>query len=82
MWLRCGLDVGRRWLGRVFGSGADGLAEVKEKWCPASGREILEVQGVPEAPGKSDNLCVTDRRGLLTERRGGEAHRRTHYTDQ
>ena len=27
-WFGCGLDVGRRWLGRVFGSGADSLAEV------------------------------------------------------
>ena len=27
--------MGRRWLGRVFRSGADGLAEIKVKWFPA-----------------------------------------------
>ena len=36
MWFGCGSDVVRTcfrmWLGRVFGSGADGLAEVKGKW--------------------------------------------------
>ena len=28
--------MGRRWLGCVFGSGADSLAEVKGKWFPAA----------------------------------------------
>ena len=31
----CGSDAIRTWLRRVFGSGADGLAEVKGKWLPA-----------------------------------------------
>ena len=31
MWFGRGSDVGRRWLGRVFGSGADSLAEVKRE---------------------------------------------------
>ena len=31
-----GSDVVRTWFGRVFGSGADSLAEVKGKWFPAS----------------------------------------------
>ena len=32
----CGSDaVVRRWLGRVFGSGADSLAEVQRKWFAA-----------------------------------------------
>ena len=30
-----GSDVGWRWLGRVFGSGADSVAEVWGKWFPA-----------------------------------------------
>ena len=32
MWFGCGSE---RWLRRVFGSGADILAEVKGKWFPA-----------------------------------------------
>ena len=39
MWFGRGSDVVRmcfrRWLGCVFGSGADGLAEAKGKWFPA-----------------------------------------------
>ena len=43
MWFGCGSDVGRRWLGRVFGSGADSLAEVKGKWLPAVHIFVLKV---------------------------------------
>ena len=35
MWFERGSDVGRRWLGRVFGSGAASLAEDKGRWLPA-----------------------------------------------
>ena len=38
MCFRCGSGVGRMWFGRVFGSGADSLAEAKGKWFPALGR--------------------------------------------
>ena len=36
MWFGRGSDVVRTWFGRVFGSGADSLAEVKGKWFPAT----------------------------------------------
>ena len=35
MWFGCDLDVGQRWLRRVFGYSADSLAQVKGKWFPA-----------------------------------------------
>ena len=35
-WFGRGSEVACRWLGRVFGSGADGLAEVKGKWFPVN----------------------------------------------
>ena len=34
MRLGCGSDVGWMWLGRVFGSDVDSLAEVKGTWFP------------------------------------------------
>ena len=38
MWFVGGLDVVRRWLGRVFRSGADSLAEVKGSGFQHSGQ--------------------------------------------
>ena len=43
MWFGCGSGVGRMWFGRVFGSGADSLAEVKGRWFPASVHLISEI---------------------------------------
>ena len=40
-WFGRGSDVVRMWFGRVFGSGADSLAEVKGKWFPALVRSLL-----------------------------------------
>ena len=42
-WFGCGLDVVRTWFGRVFGSGADSLAEVKGKWFPAKALIFLSL---------------------------------------
>ena len=67
--------MGRRWLGRVFGSGADSLAEVKGKWFPAnqeSQHKLIQpresflesafLRGAPTILGKRNHtpLCSSD----------------------
>ena len=77
-WFGCGSDVVRTWFGRVFGSGADSLAEVKGKWFPAipclnppflgpATPEILRVRAVFSL----QNVGKTQTQRILRGAKGG-----------
>ena len=57
MWFGCGSGVGRMWFGRVFGSGADSLAEVKGKWFPARELGFLKTGNHQIHPNSSAESC-------------------------